>query len=344
MNKVNAKRESKLHCPLEEDGNILFFSLMDYRNNYFTSNDPKKIIEFYNGFENRDQLIQWMRERPKAAHTIREVEGDKDIIVVIPTADFNGKFAKECRENIFNGLHIVFVESGVDNYYFNYAHNCNVGINKAMEYNPKWVVVSNDDMIKIDDVKILMEELHKLDNEDVSTVFTLPGSYHSIPVKFAEPRWVYYLYMQVKSTGKAKLYLWKKFKLHLFLVSTGFIWKILFRSGPRCYSIASFGIFSSIFLRKFTSANGWLYDETFQTGNEDIDLSLKLSLIREDFKLIDYQIGNYINRTLGSTHSKELRDILGNVLLHYLIFEGEDDEHKRIRKLIEFHTQFFRCL
>src|SRR5579875_2537075 len=90
----------------------LFFSLVDYRNNYFMSDDPKKIIEFYNGFENRDQLIEWMKARPKGVATIHEVEGDKDIIVVIPTADFNGKYAKECRENIFKGLHIVFVESG----------------------------------------------------------------------------------------------------------------------------------------------------------------------------------------------------------------------------------------
>ena len=84
---------------------------MDYRNNYFTSNDPDKIIEFYNSFGNRDQLIQWMRERPKGIANIHEVDGDRDVIVVIPTADFNGRYAKECRENIFKGLHIIFVEN-----------------------------------------------------------------------------------------------------------------------------------------------------------------------------------------------------------------------------------------
>lgn len=111
-----------------------------------SSNNPS----FYNGFENREQLIQWMRERPKGVANIYEVEGDSDIIVVIPTADFNGKYARECRNNIFNGLHIIFVESGeVPDPYFNYAHNCNVGVKKAMEYNPKWVVVSNDDMVKL---------------------------------------------------------------------------------------------------------------------------------------------------------------------------------------------------
>ena len=69
-------------------------------------------MEFYNGFEYRDQLKQWMKESPKGIATIHEVEGDKDIIVVIPTEDFNGKYAKECRDNKFKGLHMAFVESG----------------------------------------------------------------------------------------------------------------------------------------------------------------------------------------------------------------------------------------
>ncbi len=79
-----------------------------------------------------------MRRRPKGTCTIREVYGNKYVIVVIPTADFNGKFAKECSENIFKVLRMVFVESdGRDDFYFNYAHNCNPGIRRAMKYNPK---------------------------------------------------------------------------------------------------------------------------------------------------------------------------------------------------------------
>ena len=124
----------RLICSVEYPNEKLFFSLVDYRNNYFISNDQNKIIDFYKGFKNRDQLIQWMRERPKGVANILEVEGDKDIIVVIPTADFNGKYAKECRKNIFKGLHIVFVESGGrEDFYFNYAHNCNVGIRGKTE-------------------------------------------------------------------------------------------------------------------------------------------------------------------------------------------------------------------
>ena len=175
-----AIRSCKKQSHVNHENFTLFFSLVDYRNNYFNSDDPNKIIEFYNGFENRDQLIQWMKERPKGVATIHEVDGDKDIIVVIPTADFNGKYAKECRDNIFKGLHIIFVESGeVPDPYFNYAHNCNVGIRKAMEYMPKWVVVSNDDMVKIDDVGLLKSKLHEISADYTSAVFTVPSYYHS---------------------------------------------------------------------------------------------------------------------------------------------------------------------
>jgi len=52
-----------------------------------------------------------MKERPKVHYDIIEVEGNKDIIVVIPTADFNEKFAKACRDDIFKGLHMIFMQS-----------------------------------------------------------------------------------------------------------------------------------------------------------------------------------------------------------------------------------------
>lgn len=158
----------------------LFFSLIDYPNNYFTSDDPNKIIEFYNSFESCKQLIQWMKDRPKGVANIHEVDGNNDIIVVIPTADFDGKYAKKCRENIFKGLHIIFVEgSEIPDSYFNYAHNCNVGVKKAMEYNPKWIIVSNDDVnsnFKADNLKA---ELSKINNKTTNIVLNKKGSQSS---------------------------------------------------------------------------------------------------------------------------------------------------------------------
>ena len=324
---------SRKKCSINHTDDPLFVSLVDYRNNYFTSNDPNKIIEFYNSFENRDQLIQWMKERPKGVSNIHEVDGDKEIIVVIPTADFNGKYAKECKENIFKGLHIIFVESGGRrDFYFNYSHNCNVGIRKAMEYKPKWIVFSNDDMVKIDDVDTLKEELAKINYNEVSAVFTSPSIYHSVPVKFAEPRLIFYIYMKIRSAQNIKrLTLWKKFNVRFFLPRIGLIWSILYKKGTPCFSISAFGIFSSTFLNDFMNENNELFDETFITATEDIDLSLKITLTRNDYKFINYKIGDLINGTLGSSFAKQLRDLAGDTLLNYLIDCGNDIYHKKIR-------------
>jgi len=167
----NEIRSNLLQCPRNNNDKI-FFTLMDYLNNLFTSNDSEDILRFYDYFENRDQLIKWMRERPKGNYRIVEFNKDEnDIIVVIPTMDVNGKFAKTCRYEIFKGLHIIFVESGIGNYYFNYAHNCNAGIKKALEYNPKWIIISNDDMYKIDDVEVLIKELNKIKNTEININF-----------------------------------------------------------------------------------------------------------------------------------------------------------------------------
>ena len=101
-----------LTCQRGQEFRKFFLSLMDYKNNYFISSNPRDIIYFYEGFEHREELIDWMKERPKGSCEIKEGKGEKDIIVVIPTADFEGEYAKRCREKIFKGLHMIFVVSG----------------------------------------------------------------------------------------------------------------------------------------------------------------------------------------------------------------------------------------
>jgi len=50
-----------------------------------------------------------------------------------------------------------------------------------LEYNPKWIIVSGDDMYKIDDVEVLKKELLKIDHKDYDVIFTQHSIYHSIP-------------------------------------------------------------------------------------------------------------------------------------------------------------------
>jgi hypothetical protein len=302
---------SRKKSPLAYSDAPLSFSLVDYRNSYFTSDDPNKIIEFYNGFENRDQLMQWMRERPKGVATIHEIGGEKDIIVVIPTADFNGKYAKECSENIFKGVHIIFVESGeIPDPYFNYAHNCNVGIRKAMEYNPKWIVVSNDDMYKIDDIELLKTKLAQLENADI--VYTGESTYHSSPMQIITPNYLFFLYLRLTSYGKVYVSICRRFNIRYFPIGVNLIKSLFFKSRLKYTELQSFMIISTNYIKRERYT---IFDEIFINQAEDTDLSLRIEISGVKNMRINYQIGNYVGSTFGMNNDRRLRSLASLIYL-----------------------------
>ncbi|MCL4341708.1 MAG: hypothetical protein M1431_06420 [Candidatus Thermoplasmatota archaeon] len=331
---------SRKKSPVTYSEISLFFSLVDYRNNYFTSNDPNKIIEFYNGFDNREQLIQWMRERPKGGANIFEVEGNRDIIVVvIPTADFNGKYAKECRENIFKGLHMVFVESGeVPDPYFNYAYNCNVGIKKAMEYNPKWVVVSNDDMVKVDDISKLINELQKIDNENIDTVFTPPSQYHSTPMFLCKPKVLLFIALRTLTFFSKQFsyiekiyYQLRRFNKKLYSPRDEYcptlMYKIIsfifFKRIENFINTLSFGIFSAYFVKK---SNNNVFDDIYINEMEDTDLSICIKRRQHNTAIVDYKIGEYVGSSLGRGSIRTMRLVPGWTYFSYKMENDDFDQ------------------
>lgn len=322
MNSSKIHNNSRLYCHTKYPKKDLFFSLVDYRNNYLTSDNPHKIFEFYNGFDNREQLIRWMKERPKGVSKIHEVEGDKDIIVVIPTQDFNGKYAIECRESIFKGLHIIFVESGKD-FYFNYAHNCNVGIRKAMEYIPKWIVVSNDDMYKIDDIKKLIDSLKKLPYNERIIVFSCnEGLYHSrsVLVSFRTNRRKIMLYL-INKFERKRLILENKFKIKYILGTTSGINKFIYKPKLKIRYTGSFSVFSIGLIKKYETA---VFDEVYINGAEDIDQSWRFVQANIVERCIKYDIGDHIGSTLGPYNTiRRLRGILNDTYLNFKIEGGE---------------------
>lgn len=309
---------SKLRTPFEKRSIELSFSLVGYFNDLFTSNDPNDIIEFYNSFKSHNQLIKWMKERPKGVSYIHEVEGRKDIIVVITTADFNGKYAKACRDEIFKGLHMIFVESGVGNFYFNYAHNCNVGIKKALEYNPKWIILSNDDMYKIDDLNILSKELSYIDNTKYMSVFTKPSRYHSYNTCVGKKRFlltdIAYLIYHLKGRSLLNWRIVRKiatkqnYDLRWWLGPRSRVLGKLFLSNTYFFIMtSSFAILSS----KFCKNKIDVFNETYQNGEEDWELSIELSKFER--AIIDYKIGDIIGGTLENGLKRGIRDLVNTV-------------------------------
>lgn len=289
----------------------LFFSLVDYRNNYLFSDRIEEVLDFYSGFDNRESLIRWMHSRPKGVHRICEVEGEKEIIVVIPTADYDGSYAKECRENIFKGLHIIFVESGkYPDPYFNYAHNCNVGINKALEYKPKWVIVSNDDMYKVDDVTKLKAQLLKIP-EIYDVVFITEGKYHSRLTQISNQTLRRKIILNLMGKyEKARLKLENKFRVALTIGTTYDIKRFLYKPIKKIRYTGSFSIFSYNFIRRNENK---VFDEIYINGMEDIDLSLRIHGNGSKLTEIDYSIGDMVGGTIGPyTSIRRIRGLVND--------------------------------
>ena len=236
---------------------------------------------------------------------------------MVLTADFNGNYAKEIRENTFKGLHIIFVESRViPDLYFNFAHYMNFGIKKDMEYDPKWIIWSGDDEYKIDDVRVLKKQLSALNNEAVDVVFIKPSNYHSAPERMAKKNILFDLFYGItnKGAGKEIIKLSRKYDIRYFLCPASGIFSRLFKKGYEYTEIQSFGIFSAEWVRK---VNCNVLDEMFINAGEDTDLSLRFSLDRSRLAFIDYRIGDIIGGTHGIGVDRALRSIAGMCYLNF---------------------------
>jgi len=314
------------------------FSLMDYRNNLFISSSASAVLSFYDSFSDRAELINWMQERPKGNTTIFEIEGDKDIIVVIPTKDIEGDLAQKCKDDIFKGLHIVFVESAFPkDTYFNYAHSCNIGIEKALKYHPSWIVLSNDDMIKVDDVYVLREKLLALEKR-YKVIFTKDNANfsHNFTIRKLNMIGRLFLIFAFNLSRLIKLESLLRFSLYQKFL----IYRSPFYSKPKRFTKGSilykeiesykvpgpFIIFSYEFIQ---SMNGRIFDEAFINGFEDTWLALNLKRDGTGVGEIDYKIKPMGGMSLGKGYLRYLREIPSLTLYNYY----EDQLSKNIDHL-----------
>ncbi|MEM3828759.1 MAG: hypothetical protein QXP36_06060 [Conexivisphaerales archaeon] len=333
-----ASKKCTLFSKYDKNENLdLFFSTTWCRDKLFTSENPNDILKFYDTFSNRDELIQWMKERPKGRAEIIEVEGDKEIIVVIPTADFNGKYAKECRENIFKGLHIVFVESGYPkDPYFSIAHNKNVGIEKAMGYNPKWIVVSNDDMIKVDDVNILRNALNNLDPSQIGMVFFSEGSsYHSVNMYISRIRRLGFL-LGGLGVGLIKDYtnILRKFSVKYVLSGNSIMARLFYKKISSYIDTIAIGVYSGRLINETVSRDGYFHDESFINWGEESDVAIRSQLNGCKIEHVDFKILPMIGSTLGTGRDRFIRDLAGTIYLSSKLENELDVEHKVFRKAV----------
>lgn len=228
---------------------------------------------------------------------LKEIQGDKYAIVVIPTKDINGEYARMDLE-IFKGLHIIFVVNKLGT--FNYAQAVNHGVEKALSYNPKWVIISNDDMYKVDDIDKLVKELKA--SEEYDTLFFPTSDTYSDKVVIAKPmlqKTIRYLrggwrkeYQQIMDK------LGVKYEV-LDLKNRGFIYSHIIYTQKETipHHQGSFLVINTEYIKN--TLKGKVFDETFYNGHEDTFLCYKF-LNNSHFKMSDFDIGNYVGKSLGT--------------------------------------------
>ena len=298
----------------------------DEMNEKFLSSNIDDLISFYNFFHNRKELVDWMQHRPKSEPTIHRVSGENDIVVVIPTADANSKRLKLCSERIFSGLNQIIVESvkPLDKY-FNYSHNVNIGVSEAIKTNPKWIIISNDDMVPGDPPHRLISEIRSHDSDLEYALFTRPeGEYHSFQRFIGQPNMLYSIATKLHPNRyrSIRFSLWKRFDLRyidaLYRGSSGLLSRLTYKTLKVHLLTGSFTILS----RNYIQSHKQILDETFINGGEDSDLSLRLHEDLNKIGYIDYKIGDRIGTSLGSGWARIIRNVVNEIYLSYKIEKG----------------------
>ncbi len=285
---------------------------------------------FYKELRGIDDVLEWVKRRPRAEPRIYEMPGDTEIVVIVPTAGHEGIYARNIKE-IFRGLHIIFVESSGP--YFSYSYSCNYGFKYALKmYKPRWYILSNDDMMMGDPPDKLKQELSTINDKNIATVFTHPpGVYHSYPVylvKFKELYGILYsMYIGVACRCVVPNFYRKfriKYGLGAFVKGSFFdkIRSIIALSNISVKKIkkylitGSFSIFSHYFVEKY---NGEIFDTSYLMSREDFDLSIRIFEEEERYDFINYSIKDMIGGTLGKGPLRSLKSLIDDITLNYKI-------------------------
>ena len=281
----------------------------------YISNKLDDIYKIYERFS-KEEIIEWIRSRPKAKMDIFEVEGDKEAILVIPTADFNGQLAKHARE-VFKGLHMIFVQSKGP--LFNYAKSVNEGIRYAKnKYMPKWFIVSNDDVIWAEPPNKLIDSLTTVSNNADLVMVCPPGKAHTKKVSLISPKGYVFsimrLYAMISKTSWVRVY--RKFLKYRK--------KFGIKYWPAMHSILmnlKFGIkekYDFLYCGSFCIVKDKLFDENFINGVEDIALSITSAI-----QLINYKIEFLSGATLGDNELRMAKNLINFIYLNWLIESGK---------------------
>jgi hypothetical protein len=298
-------------------------------NDIFNGEVPQ-LREFYNNLSDVQDLMkfcEWRKGRAaKPEIYIHNGDAPSDVVTVVLTPDADDEYAMNCR-HIFSHHPIVF-SCGVSPY-FNEPHHWNEGIKVALKLNPKWVVLSTDDMYEVDRFSSLTTKLSAIDNKVTDAVWVdpEPDGYHSCE-SFLAPRLAFEkIYRAIRSDdhrGVNKFY--KKFQIQNVVllsrpVKSPFRYWLyhtvlppsLYSKGEPFVMTGDFAVLSSEFVK-------WSKFNELYPRHGDIDFSLRLRYAQTTS--VDFKIGSYVGGHLAPGIKKAMKEITDLAIFNELLRMG----------------------
>lgn len=297
---------------------------------YFSDN-INDMIEFYKNIKNYNDLLKFIKSIPLYIPEIyiSNSYSRNDIIMVAPTPDHSNSDSIKLSE-AFNEFKIIFVESAGER--FNFANSMNTGIEKALTYNPQWIILANIDSYPMCDTLSLREKIQastsdilvpqiydernklnelislKKNSWFIKTIFKY-GYYF----KFVLPKylWGQFIIYKYNILNDVSYYHFGKKKLKANTNYNYIISKYIFSRQKKYFiNLQPFSIIRSDILQKNN------FDTDFINGGEDTELSIRL--LQQNYKLsvINFKIRRGTGTYLGVNLVRLVRySILANILL-----------------------------
>lgn len=319
----------------------------------WSSSSELNLIRFYGHIRNVQDLVAFSERRPRAAIKVVERKpkdrSRSETVVVVPTADSLGLYSKKI-ERYFERFRILFVESSGQ--FFNYATSVNHGVKFAIESNPEWILVSNDDMIPSDPISAFIRELELNRHADALMVSSPPGTgrlYHSYDLDVLPVHTRFEVLMSFLSSISHRESPPLSFVIPKILARFGVQNRIRAAYTPRLDSpfsgrswgsilrklgavvreapyrtyqplfsfrnFGDFGVFKADVLSKYK------FDEVYINGEEDVDISYSLWRANKDIRMTSFKIGSIGEATISPDEKalglRWLRSILNKVYFCY---------------------------
>ncbi|MCH4814727.1 MAG: hypothetical protein QXY87_09970 [Saccharolobus sp.] len=286
--------------------------------------DETEIEKLYNGrlsdlyylysHASSEEIIKWMRNRKTAEMRIYEIEGDSDVVVVIPTANVNGKLARNVKE-VYKGFHIIFVESFGP--LFNYARSANFGLKYSLRLKPRWIIISNDDVISVKgDVK---NELSVV-SRNVDLVMASKSNYHTYPVVLVKPNEYFIkgmkVFGKVFNSAPAEVYgkilrYKERFEVDVITMIKSMVGFMVKFSGEIVGEFINAGSFAIVRPKEK------VMDETFINSHEDLLLS-----ITSKYYISNVKVREMRGASLGFGKLRFAKIFVNEIYFNYLIRTG----------------------